>query len=171
MTKTGKGAKEDELYLPDNLESCHSQLTETRRQLEETEEKYLRAAAQVENVRKWTERNVLARAKEDQRSLLHQFLDVMDNLERALSQPADLTSLYKGVELTMIQLEKALAKAGVERIKVEPRDSFDPTYHEGISVRYGEVDDPEIAEVVQTGYLHENELLRPARVAVIKPRD
>ncbi len=162
---------EDELYLPDNLEACHRQLTETRRKVEETEDKYLRAAAEVENVRKWTERNVLARAKEDQRTQLHLFLDVMDNLERALSQPAEVTSLYQGVELTMLQLKKALASAGVERIQVEPGDSFDPAYQEGIGVRYGEVDEPEIGEVVQTGYLHKNELLRPARVVVIKSQD
>ena len=167
----GKEDMEDELYLPDNLEACQRQLSETRRKVEETEDKYLRAAAEVENVRKWTERNVLARAKEDQRTQLHLFLDVMDNLERALSQPAESITLYRGVELTMLQLKKALASAGVERIQVEPGDSFDPAYQEGVGVRYGEVDEPEIGEVVQTGYLYENELLRPARVVVIKPRD
>lgn len=171
MTNIDKGAMEDELYLPDNLEACRRELSETRHKLDETEDKYLRAAAEVENVRKWTERNVLARAKEKQRSLLYPFLDVLDNLERALTQPAELITLYKGVELTMIQLKKALADAGVERLQVEPNDSFDPNYQEGVSVRHGEVDEPVIAEVIQAGYLHENELLRPARVVVIKPRD
>lgn len=171
MTRLGKDAMEDELSIPDNLDACRRQLSETLRKLEQTEEKYLRAAADVENIRKWTERNVLARAKEDQRSQLQPFLEVIDNLERALSQPAELITLYRGVELTMIQLKKALANAGVEPIKAEPGDPFDPNYHEGVGARYGEVDEPAIDEVVQTGYLYENELLRPARVTVIKPRD
>lgn len=114
---------------------------------------------------------MLARAKEKQRSQLHPFLKVMDNFERALSQHAELITLYRGVELPMIQLKKALADAGAEQIKVEPGDPFDSSYHEGVGARYGEVDEPTIAEVVQTRYLYENELLRPARVIVIKPSD
>lgn len=69
MTQPEQGQKE-EFFLPDNLESCHAELSQTRRELEETKDRYLRAAAQVENVRKWTERDVLTRAKDNQRKLL-----------------------------------------------------------------------------------------------------
>ncbi len=92
--------------------------------VDESKDKYLRAAAQVENVRKWTQRDTLARAKENQRNLLRQLLEV-----------------------------------------------FDPTYHEGVEVRFSDVDTPIVAEVVQPGYLYENELLRPAGVVVLKPID
>jgi molecular chaperone GrpE len=170
MTQPEQGQKE-ELFLPDNLENCHTELTETRRELEQTKDKYLRAAAQVENVRKWTERDVLTRAKENQRKLLRQLLEVMDNLERALAQPAEPVVLYQGVQLTRMQLRKVLNQAGVEQIKVEPGQPFDPTYHEGIEVRFGDVAQPTIAAVTQTGYLHENELLRPASVVVVRPID
>jgi molecular chaperone GrpE len=168
MTQPGQGQKE-ELFLPDNLENCHTELTETRRELEETKDKYLRAAAQVENVRKWTERDVLTRAKENQRKLLRQLLEVMDNLERALAQPAEPAVLYQGVQLTRMQLQKVLTQAGVEQIKVEPGQPFDPTYHEGVDVRFGDVDQPTVAVVTQSGYLYENDLLRPASVVVIRP--
>lgn len=168
MTQPGQGQKE-ELFLPDNLENCHTELTETRRELEETKDKYLRAAAQVENVRKWTERDVLTRAKENQLKFLRQLLEVMDNLERALAQPAEPAVLYQGVQLTRMQLRKVLTQVGVEQIKVEPGQAFDPNYHEGAGVRFGDVDGPTIAAVVQPGYLHENELLRPASVVVVRP--
>lgn len=171
MTPVEQGEGQEELFLPDNLENCHAELTATRRELDETKDKYLRAAAQVENVRKWTERDIFTRAKENQRKLLRQLLEVMDNLERALAQPAEPAVLYQGVQLTRMQLEKVLAQAGVERIRVEPGEAFDPIYQEGVELRYGEVDQPTVATVIQPGYLHENELLRPASVVVVKPLD
>ena len=168
MAQTEQGEK-DELYLPDNLENCHAELSAAQQELEEMKNKYLRAAAQVENVRKWTERDTLARAKENQRSFLRQLLEVMDNLERALAQPGEPATLYQGVQLTRKQLGKVLAQAGVERIKVELGQAFDPNYHEGVEVRFGDVDQPTIVAVTQPGYSYENELLRPAGVVVIRP--
>ncbi|HEX6269443.1 MAG TPA: nucleotide exchange factor GrpE [Anaerolineales bacterium] len=170
MAQTEQGEKAEQLLLPENLEDCHAELSAARQELEETKDKYLRAAAQIENVRKWTERDVLARSKEDQRKLLRQFLEVMDNLERALAQPAELAILYQGVQLTQKHLGKVLTQAGVERLKVEPGQVFDPTYHEGVEVRFGDVDQMMIAEVLQPGYLYESELLRPAGVVVVRPK-
>src|SRR5690242_10356429 len=168
MAQTEPGEK-DELYLPDNLENCHAELSAAQQELEEMKDKYLRAAAQVDNVRKWTERDTLARSKEKQRSFLRQLLEVMDNLERALAQPGEPASLYQGVQLTQKQLGKVLSQAGVERIRVEPGQAFDPNYHEGVEVRFGDVDQPTIVAVTQPGYLYENDLLRPAGVVVIRP--
>lgn len=170
MAQTEQGEK-DELYLPDNLENCHAELSAAQQELVEMKDKYLRAAAQVENVRKWTERDTLARAKEKQRSFLRQLLEVMDNLERALAQPGEPATLYQGVQLTRNQFGKVLAQAGVERIKVELGQAFDPNYHEGVEVRFGDVDQPTIAAVTHHGYLYENDLLRPAGVVVIRPID
>jgi molecular chaperone GrpE len=152
---------------PENLEDCQAALAETQREAYELKDRYLRAAAQVENVRKWTEREILSRARESQRSLLRQLLEVMDNLERALAQPAEPAVLYQGVELTSRQLEKVLAQAGVERIQVEPGLPFDPVYQEAVEVRRGDVSQPTVVAIVQPGYLHEKELLRPARVVVV----
>jgi len=171
MAQTEHKEKE-ELFLPDNLESCRAELSAARQELEETKDKYLRAAAQVQNVRKWTERDVLARAKEKQHKLLLQFLEVMDNLERALGQSAERTQpsvLYQGVELTWRQMSRVLEQAGVKRMQVKPGQPFDPHYHEGVEVRFGDVDQPTITAVILPGYLYENELLRPARVVVVRP--
>jgi len=164
-------AQKDALTLPNSLEQCQAELTETRHEMEELKDRFLRAAAQIENIRKWTERDVLARSKENQRKLFRQFLEVVDNLERALERPSDPQALAQGVRLTLRQFEKALAGAGVERIEVEPGEAFDPLYHQGVDVRLGEVDEPTVAEVVQPGYLYENDLLRPAGVTVVRPRD
>lgn len=167
MAQSEKGKKE-EFALPDNLEDCQAMLIELLRELEELKDKYVRTAAQVENVRKWTERDTLARAKEDQRNFLRELLEVMDNLDRALAHPATAADLYQGVRLTRSQFEKVLAKARVERMKVEPGQVFDPTYHEAVEVRFENLDEPTVAAVVEPGYLYENDLLRPARVVVSK---
>ncbi|HEX9597158.1 MAG TPA: nucleotide exchange factor GrpE [Anaerolineales bacterium] len=163
--------QEDTLLIPDNLEQCQAELIESRRETEELKDRFLRAAAQIENIRKWTERDVLARSKEDQRRLLRQFLEVVDNLERALARPAEPDALAQGVQLTLKQFKKVLAQAGVERMQVEPGDLFDPAYHQGVEARQDEVDEPTIAEIVQPGYLYENDLLRPASVIVLRPVD
>jgi len=160
--------KDQEIEIPGSLEDCQAALTENRREAGEMKDKYLRAAAQVENVRKWTERDTLRREKERQRIFLRQLLEVMDNLERSLAQPADRSALYQGVEITRMQLEKVLAQEGVERIQVEPGQPFDPVYHEAVEVHNGDVAEPTIAAVTQTGYLHQGELLRPAGVVVLK---
>ncbi len=161
---------EQELLLPDNLEDCHVSLEETRQEVADLKDKYLRAAAQADNARKWTERDVMAREKEKQRKLLRELLEVVDSLDMALShgQAENPASLYQGVQLTRSMLEKVLAHAGAERLTVEPGEPFDPAYHEAVEVREENSEQPAVAAVVKPGYLFEGKLLRPASVVVAR---
>jgi molecular chaperone GrpE len=161
--------EQEKRLIPATLEDCQAQLTEARREIGELRDKYLRTAAEVENARKWAERDTLARAMESRRDLLRQFLEVMDNLERALAQPAELAALRKGIEITLRQFEQVLAQTGVERIAIQPGQAFDPLYHQAVGIRSGEVSEETVAEVVQPGYLHDGAVLRPARVIVMRP--
>jgi len=161
-------AEEPEFRPRQDVEECQAALAGARREAEELKDKYLRAAAQVENVRKWTERDVRTREKEDKRRLLRQLLEVMDDLDRALAYPNEPDALYRGVTLTRMQLEKVLAQAGVERMQVEPNQPFNPAFHQAVEVRQVDSGQPIVASVVQPGYTHENELLRPASVVVHK---
>ena len=63
--------KKTNSLIPENFEDCQAALSKARREAAEVKDKH-RAAAQVENVRRWTERETLARAKESQRSPLRQ---------------------------------------------------------------------------------------------------
>ena len=123
---------------------CIDELEEARRQADDYKDKYLRAAAEVQNVRKWTERDVTSRHQESQRELLRQLLEVVDNLERALSHPSEADVLQQGVRLTLRQLESLLSRAGVERMEVEPGVPFDPAYHEAVEVRPGDLEQPTV---------------------------
>jgi molecular chaperone GrpE len=93
---------------------------------------------------------------------------VIDNLERALTTPADASGLRQGVEMTLRQLMRVLAQAGVERMDVEPGQAFDPSYHEAVAVRPGDVSQDTVDDVEQAGYVHDGVVLRPARVIAMR---
>jgi molecular chaperone GrpE len=143
-------------------------LAEARSEADEFKDKYLRAVADVENARKWAERDTQARAIESQRRLLRQLLEVIDNLERALTTSAEAVGLRQGVDMTLRQLMQVLAQAGVERIAAESGQAFDPAYHEAVAVHAGDVPQDTVVDVEQAGYLHDGVVLRPARVVAMR---
>jgi molecular chaperone GrpE len=150
------------------LESCVAQLAEARREAGEFKNRYLKAAAEVENTRKQAERDATVRITQDKRRFLREFLEVADSLERVLSQPGDLSALYDGVKVSLRQLQQVLARAGAERMAIKAGDTFDPMYHEAVEVRAGDRPDDTIVDVVRAGYLHDGAVLRPAQVIVAR---
>lgn len=147
-----------------------TELAEARRLADHHWELYLRAEADLDNLRKRAERlreEALARQR---RELLLRFLEVADNLERALAfGDADPAALVGGVETTYRELGRLLAREGVEPLAAMDAP-FDPAFHEAVSV----VTLPDLAEervvaVEQPGYTLGAELLRPARVVVGRP--
>jgi molecular chaperone GrpE len=150
------------------LDEYQTVLAEARREADELREQYLRAVAEADNARKWAERDAQARATDSQRRLLRQLLDVVDNLERALTVPADPTALHQGVDMIRHQLTRVLAQAGVKRIAAETGQPFDPAYHEAVAVQTGNVSQDTVVDVEQPGYLHDSVVLRPARVVVMR---
>jgi len=152
------------------VQNCLAQLSEARREADDFKNRYLRAAAEVENARKQAERDAAARAVQDKRRLLREFLEVADSLERVLSAPGDLPTLYEGVKLSLRQLQQVLARAGAERMDIKAGDTFDPVYHEAVEVRGGDFPQDTVVETVRGGYLHDGVVLRPAQVIVARGR-
>ena len=143
-----------------------AELERTQQEAADLRDKYLRAAAAVQNTRKWTEREVLARTTEEQREFLRQLLEVMDSLDQILEIPQDQESLRTAVKIARRQLERVLEKAGVRRLQVQPGQVFDPQYHEAVEARSGNGTQAQVYDVVQAGYMQDDKLLRPARVIV-----
>ena len=152
-----------------DLDSCIAQLTEAQHQADEFKNRYLRAAAEVENARKQAERDAQARAIQEKRRFLREILEVADSLEMALSL-GDWPGMREGVRLAYQQLQQALARSGVKRIEVKEGDTFDPVYHEAVDVRAGDTPEDIVVAVVRAGYLHDGDLLRPAQVIVAQGR-
>lgn len=162
--------EKDELSLQEELEAI-------RREAAEYKDKYLRAAAEVENTRKRLERQYANQAEEEKKRLLRTFLAVADNLDRVLAHsdhPPSVPpvsqggSLRDGVQLTYQELQRLLSREGVEPLETIGQ-LFDPYYHEAVDTVVSE-DDPEtVVGERQKGYLYRGELLRPAKVEVAIP--
>lgn len=132
-------------------------------------DRFLRAAADLENFRRR-----VVREKDDLRvaatgRVLEDIFPVMDTLALAISaarQPAaDLKSLVNGVEMVLGQLRTALANHGLKEINPLGQP-FDPHQHEAIGHQPAEQPAEHVAAVVRTGYSLNGRLLRPASVLV-----
>jgi molecular chaperone GrpE len=143
----------------------------------EYKDKWLRALADMENLRSRTTREMMNARSYSISSFAGDILAVADNMDRALQaldaelrekSDAGIKALLDGVELTERELHKALEKHGVK--KFEPLgEKFDPHRHQAMF----EVPDPSlpagaIARVEQPGYMIGERVLRPALVAVAK---
>jgi molecular chaperone GrpE len=146
--------------------SSEDELEASRQEAAEYKDKYLRAAAEVENTRKRLERRYADQAEEEKKRLLHAFLAVADNLERALAHSGD--GLRDGVQLTYQDLQRLLSLEGVEPLEAIGH-AFDPYYHEAMDTVVGDNDQETVVKERQKGYLYRGELLRPARVQVAIP--
>jgi molecular chaperone GrpE len=143
----------------------------------EARDKMLRTLAEMENLRKRTAREVSDARTYGISGFARDVIDIADNLQRALDAvpvearaAADpgLKALIEGVELTERSLHNALEKNGVRRF--DPAgEKFDPNVHQAMY----EIPDPSvpagtIAQVIQSGYMIGERVLRPALVGVAK---
>ena len=134
-------------------------------------EKWLRAVAEMENVRKRARREVVDARRFAQADLLRPMLAVADDLERALGSMAEdgdatVESVREGVVMIRQRFENVLKERGVEL--VEAMDAaFDPAWHEAVGqIEREGVEAGTVVEVVQQGYRLGDLLLRPARVII-----
>lgn len=131
-------------------------------------ERYLRAAAEVENVRKRAARDVENAHKFALERFGKELLAVKDGLEMALaaSENASVESLLEGSQATLKLLGSTMERFGIQVVDPEG-EPFDPELHEAISVQPSDDVEPgSIVVVVQKGYTLNGRLLRPAMVIV-----
>ncbi len=131
-------------------------------------ERYLRAAAEVENVRKRARRDVENAHKFALERFSKELLAVKDGLEMALaaSEGASVESLLEGSHATLKLLGATMERFGIQVVDPEG-EPFDPELHEAISVQASDDVEPgSVVAVVQKGYVLNGRLLRPAMVTV-----
>ena len=139
-------------------------------ELEEMEDKYLRARAEIANManRGKNEREQLQKYRSQ--DLAKKLLPSIDNLERALATEVSDdqgASLKKGVEMVLESLRNALEEEGIEKIPAKG-ESFDPNLHQAVQTVPATEDTPAdtILEVLQEGYKLHDRVLRPTMVIV-----
>ena len=175
-------APEEEGFLVDDkkeitdedLENIIEEPLSLDKQIEDLQEKVLRAQAEVQNVRRIAAQEVTRARLYGAESLAREFLSVGDNLQRALDSSEDATdldSMKEGLELTFKSFESALKSAGITSI--DPAgEIFDPEKHEALSLVQDESrEENTVIEVVQKGFMILDRVLRPAKVIVSKKLD
>jgi molecular chaperone GrpE len=144
----------------------------------EHKDRVLRTLAEMENLRKRTERELSDMRQYGIASFARDVLAVADTMDRALkaldaelqeTANPSVKALLEGVELTERELLKVLEKHGVKKFEPQKGEKFDPNLHQAMF----ELPDPSqpagtVAQVVQSGYMIGERMLRPALVGVAK---
>jgi molecular chaperone GrpE len=139
-------------------------------------EQYLRALADVDNVRKRAAKDLESTRQFAIEKFAQDLIGVKDSLELAVanaekanSDKADIASLIEGEKATLRLLAKAFEKVQIEEINPEGQP-FNPEFHEAMMAQPSDAAPNTVLAVVQRGYQLNGRLLRPARVIVSSPR-
>lgn len=153
-------------------ESVCEELEQAKKELEESEERYLRLQAELQNILRRNKKEKEEAARYRSQSLATELLPVIDNLERALT--IEVTdeqgkSLKKGIEMVLASFEQALSKEGIEVL--DPvGEPFDPQFHEAYTAVPAEEgqESGTVSQVFEKGYTLRGRVLRAAKVAVVQ---
>ena len=153
-------------------ESLEARIAGLEKDKKDNWDRYLRAAADLENLRKRQKRELDEAKLESKGRVLKEMLPVVDNLERAIehaTSQAGSNPIVEGVQLVLRQFVTAF-----ERLDVTPIDAngqpFDPNLHEAISQQESDSAPGTVVQVLQRGYRSGERLLRPALVVVAKAK-
>ena len=172
----GEGTEEsDEGAEVEQLD--HEELTvlleDARGKADEHWDQCVRLQAEMDNLRKRNERDLVNAHKFALERFAAQLLPVKDSLELGLAafaaEKADPEKLKEGVQLTLQMLTDAMEKFAITEVNPE-NEPFNPDFHQAMSTQEREDVEPNtVVAVVQKGYLLNERLIRPAMVIVSKP--
>ncbi len=160
--------EQEALPAPD----LETELQEARNEAASHLDDFLRARAELDNLRKRSARDIENAHKVGLERFMTELLPVKDSVELGLNAAdgaeADADKLREGLELTLKLFDAASEKFGLQEVNPEGQ-SFDPEYHQAMSMQeVAGVEPGTVVTVVQKGYLLRDRLLRPAMVIVAK---
>ena len=144
--------------------------------IEELEDKLLRTIAEMDNMRKRSDKERSEAYKIGASIFIKDMLPIIDNLQRALTsfvddEGSDTKSFVDGTNAILRDFESLLDKTGVKTINPEG-EKFDPNFHEAMfEIPSDEHEAGIILQVIEQGYVLENRLLRAAKVGVSTKKD
>jgi molecular chaperone GrpE len=155
-----------------------ARIADLEAELASTKDRLLRALAEMENLRRRTERELDDARKYAITNFARELLEVADNLSRALqsipkSARGDIgyvSNLAEGIEMTQKALMASFERHRIAKLEPAPGDRFDHNLHQAMyEVETDQHAPGAIAQVLQPGYTIADRLLRPALVGVAKP--
>jgi len=150
----------------------HMLLEDARAKSDQTQDQLLRVRAEMENMKRRQVKELENAHKFALDGFVKELLLVRDSLElgyaAAVAPDADVVKLREGTELTLKQLGDVMSKFGVERVHPEG-EPFNPEFHQAMTVQpRADVPPNTVTSVIQSGYLLNGRLMRPALVMVSK---
>jgi len=168
----GQESQLDESLESTDVDALRVELEQAQQEAQEAKDQALRSAAEAQNIRRRSEKDVENAHKYALEKFSGELLVVVDNLERALDsadrENESIGSLIEGVELTHKSFIDVLTKFHLEQ--VDPSgEPFDPQVHQAMSmVENPDVEPNTVVAVMQKGYTLNGRLIRPAMVMVSK---
>ena len=166
-------AEENTSACEENSEEHQIALLSTK--VAELEDKFLRANADFDNMRRRMEKEKMQAISYAHEVFARDLLPVIDSLEMAILSGSNsevesallLEKVKEGLNLTVEQFRKAFEKHGIELVDIN--GEFDPTIHEAVmQLESQEKNKGEILQVFQKGYKIKERILRPAMVSIVK---
>ena len=170
--ETVQDIQEDEAVLvsPEkNADSLEAQLEDAQAKASENWESYLRAKAEMDNLRRRNTKDIESAHKYGIEKFVTELLPVLDSMELGLAaEDASAESLREGMILTMNMLKKMMEKLSIEEI--DPlNEKFDAAKHQAMTMQpNADVEPNTVIAVMQKGYALNERLIRPAMVMVSK---
>ena len=165
MAKEKKQKEENQ-----DLETLTTQVETLTKELDETKDKYFRALAELENVKKRTQEEIKRERKYASQDVSDRLIDPIDIFEQALKVPTEdpqFKNFLYGFKMIKDMIYKVLEDDGVKVVPVKVGDAFDPTSQHAIESEHNlEIADQSVVKVVKTGYFYKDRLLRPAMVVI-----
>ncbi|WMN60260.1 nucleotide exchange factor GrpE [Pseudoalteromonas xiamenensis] len=161
-----------ELSPEEEIAGLYAELEAAKQTIKDQQDSVLRAAADVENMRRRAAQDVEKAQKFALEKFANELLPVLDNLERAIEfsdkENETLKPVLEGIEMTLKSFTDAVAKFGVELVNPQG-ETFNPELHQAMAMQpSNDVTPNTVLAVMQKGYTLNGRLLRPAMVMVSK---
>ncbi len=162
--------EEEQLESPENIaDSIEAQLEDAQAKASENWEHFIRAKAEMDNLRRRNAKDVENAHKYGIEKFVTELLPVIDGMSMGLAtEDASAESLREGMVMTLDMLEKMMEKLGIEEI--DPmNEKFDAEKHQAMTMQpNADVEPNTVIAVMQKGYSLNGRLIRPAMVMVSK---
>lgn len=162
-------------YAHDSWDELLQKLLVAQSEIDEMKDGYIRARAEVENIQRRSQNEIVSARKFAIKGFANELLSVLDSLDQATKVEMDdskseaVVKMKEGLELTLKQFDKVMDKFGIAEIEADVGVKFDPERHQAISVvPTDEVEADHILNVMQKGFSLRDRLLRPAMVVIAK---
>ena len=163
--------KEDEIKAKPKKEKKLSKVEQLKKDLEITKTDHLRVLADFENFRTRNQKELVEKIDRAVADFVMDLLPAIDNFEMSLKMTDNKEMFIKGVEMIHKNLIDTLKEHHFEEFEPVKGENFDPYLHEPLLIEDDNKKPGEIVGIIKKGFKHNDKIIRPARVQVVKDKE